>query len=85
MQESHESELDRQLKLVLGQVQERIAAIEQQGASEQTIQEIKGMLAATTIKVQAQRDLSPHGKGPQVLAPPDEPAGRAPNGEAFAR
>jgi hypothetical protein len=82
--EAHEGELDRQLQLVLAQVKERIEAIKDQGATEQSINEIKGMLAATTIKVQAQRDLSPHGKGPQVLSPPDEPAGRAPNGHAFA-
>jgi hypothetical protein len=85
VQESHENEANRQLQLVLGQVKERIESIKDQGAREIAFGELKAMLAGITIKVQAQRDLSPQGKGPQVLAAPDEPAGRAPAGEAFAK
>jgi hypothetical protein len=85
VQEAHENEADRQIAVLEQQVIEHVQAMKSQGERESTIEQLKAMLAATSIKVQAQRDLSPHGAGPQVLPAPDEPAGRAPNGHAFAQ
>ena len=49
-----------------------------------SIDSIKAALASDTMKLQTQKELSVV-KGPQVTTPPTEPAGRAPNGQAFPR
>lgn len=58
---------------------------ERQQAGEHTIsmEDIKAMLAATTMKLQTQRELSYLTAGRQAVTPPTEPAGRAPVGESF--
>lgn len=59
---------------------------------EMTLDQVKSDLAQTTIKVNAQKELSrdamavdvhKNRSAPQVIAPPTEPAGRAPNGQAY--
>ena len=62
----------------------RLAELQVQADERISLQEAKVKLADTTMKLQVQKDLSGmDGKGPQVVAPPDEPPGRAPNGEAY--
>lgn len=42
-------------------------------------------LAKTAMELRVQVQLNKGGKGPQVTAPPTEPAGRAPDGEAYQK
>ena len=68
---------------------------EQAGKQSMSFADIKAMLAATTMKLQTQRELSSvatsadlhkHANpSPQVTAPPTEPAGRATSGNAYAQ
>ncbi len=70
-----EMKLQRDLKMLDYALQERIS-----------LQEAKVRLADTTMKLQVQRELAgADGKGPQVASPEVEPAGRAPDGEAFQK
>ena len=72
---------------------ERIAMLEYSNKRGISFEQAKVHLAETTIKVQAQKDLSAaalavdvhkhQNPAPQVLTPPTEPAGRAPDGESF--
>jgi len=51
-----------------------------------TLDKVKADLAQTAMELNLQRELSgKDGKGPQVADPAIEPAGRAPEGEAFQR
>jgi hypothetical protein len=64
----------------------RLAELEYASQERISLQEAKTRLADTTMKLQVQKDLAgADGKGPQVATPPVEPAGRAPNGEAFQK
>lgn len=59
-----------------------------------SLEQVKAKLAETTMKINAQKELSlasmtldahkHHNPSPQVIAPPTEPAGRAPDGQAFS-
>jgi len=91
--EASEAQKDRQLQLVVEQINERIQSIKEGNAKEISFDEIKAMLASTSMKLKTQQDLSigghmvdvhKHYNTPQVMTPPTEPAGRAPNGQAFS-
>lgn len=64
--EAKQNDADRQLQLVVAHSTEYIEQMKQQGASAETIAQLKGMLAATTMKLQVQKELSiadmTHGK-----------------------
>jgi hypothetical protein len=46
--------------------------------------DIKAMLAGKVMDLRTQKELAgKDGKGPEVATPPNEPPGRAPNGEAY--
>lgn len=90
-----EAEADRQVQLVITHSTEYIEQMKQQGASAETVAQLKAMLAATAMKLRTQTDLSlgahaidlhkHFNPSPQVITPGAEPAGRAPAGEAFAK
>lgn len=68
-----ELRLTRDLKMLDYALQERIS-----------LQDAKVRLADTTMKLTVQKELAGlDGKGPQVATPPNEPPGRAPDGEAY--
>jgi hypothetical protein len=48
-----------------------------------SLEDIKAMLAATTMKLQTQKELSYVAAGRQAVTPPTEPAGRATAGRAY--
>jgi hypothetical protein len=89
--EAGENDKDRQLQLVVEQVNERIEAMKQGTAKEITLDELKAMLAATSMKLGVTKDLAvaDHMVGmhqhrvPSPASPVIEPAGRAPAGQAF--
>jgi len=90
--EASEADKDRQLELIVQQVNERIEAMKLGSAKEITLDELKAMLASTTMKLKVQQDLSRdshavdlHKHANQALTPPTEPAGRAPDGKAFTQ
>ena len=64
----------------------RLAELDYAAQERISLQEAKVALARDTMGIQAQFALAgKDGKGPQVIEPPVEPAGRAPEGEAYAK
>ena len=75
-----------QLKLEELRLKVRLAELEYATQERISLQEAKVKLADTTLKLQVQKELAgADGKGPQVATPEVEPAGRAPEGEAFQK
>jgi len=67
-------------------LRERLAMMEYANRHQITLDQVKGDLAGTAMKLKTQIQLAgKDGKGPQVATPLVEPAGRAPNGEAFQK
>jgi hypothetical protein len=76
-------------------VRRELAMLDYANTNKQTLDQIKGQLAQTAMKLKTQEDLflastqvdlhKHNNPAPQVLTPPVEPAGRAPDGEAFAK
>lgn len=86
--DANEAGKDRQLEMLMAQVNERIEAMKGQGAKEISFENLKAMLASTSLKLNVQKDLSLAShmvnlNNRQVMTPPSEPAGRARPGRAF--
>ncbi len=81
-----ESEKQRQHEREMKEAELQIEMMKMANAKNISLESIKASLASDTMKIGAQLDLSRiHGKGPQVAIPPSEPAGKAPEGEAYQR
>lgn len=78
--EAQQGDLDRAIKKMDIEVQAQIDAAALGSEERLFLENVKADLAGITLKLNTQRELSG-----QVLAPPSEPAGRAPNGQAFQR
>lgn len=80
--QAQENDKDRQLEVYL-------AELEKEGKSSITFAELRTKLASDAMKLRTQRDLSKDAHAVTLhrdsMAPPTEPAGRAPAGQAFAR
>ena len=84
-----EGEKDRQNKVMIAMINEKMAGMDLQSAEAQTLAKIKADLAKESMALNVQKDLSLAGhitdlhKSSQVIQPPTEPVGRAPDGQAF--
>ena len=78
--EAGQAELDRQNAQVVAAINERMNTTTLSAEEKKNLDSIKAMLASTAMKLKVQQNLSA-----QTLAAPSEPAGRAPNGQAFQR
>lgn len=78
--DAQQAELDRQNELVIAAINERMNNTTLTSGERQNLDKIKATLASNVMKVRAQEKLSM-----QSLAPPTEPAGRAPNGQSWQR
>lgn len=99
--ESQENQKNRDQALILDQVNERIEEMKLNGAQEISFEELKAMLAGKAMALTTQKELSaaslsvdlhkhhvPAAVNPldkPAIAPPTEPAGKAPSGQAFQR
>lgn len=87
--EAQQADLERQNKLAIAVIDERLKTTELTSGERNTLAKIKSELAQTSAKLRVQQDLSVAGhkvdlhKSRQALTPPTEPVGRAPNGMAF--
>lgn len=91
--EAQESERDRSFQKAMAELTAQLDEQEQAGKQNMSFEDIKAMLAATTMKLQLQKELSYQATSadlhkhanpsPQVVTPPTEPAGRAPEGAAY--
>jgi hypothetical protein len=92
--ESAENDKDRQMKIAVEMINERLASAELTSVERAALEKIKASLAETAMKLTTQKELSAadtavdlhkHHTPSPVLAPPTEPAGRAESGKAFAQ
>ncbi|MEA1991458.1 MAG: hypothetical protein U9N58_04575, partial [Thermodesulfobacteriota bacterium] len=72
-----------QLKLQELMLRKDLAILEHSSKSGMSLDKIKADLAQTAMKLNLQERLSTSGIGGEVLKPPVEPAGRAPDGKSF--
>ena len=77
---AQQSEIDRQHEIEMKQMERDMKIMELSQASQISVATIKAQLAQTAQKLNVQTQLSK-----QVLTPPTEPLGRAPNGQAYQR
>lgn len=81
-----QAERDRELEIAFKGLDREIEAAGMQGGRADTLDKIKASLAEVVLKLRTQKELSGMRNGTtQLMAPPTEPAGRAPNGQAFQR
>lgn len=76
--EANENAKDRVLEYAL-------AELDSLDTSNMTREQIKAKLADTAMKLRTQRDLAANKATTEALAPPTEPPGKAPAGQAFQR
>ena len=75
-----------QAKMAELQLKERIAMLQYATQEKISLETVKAKLAGDAMKLQVQKELAgSDGKGPQIATPVVEPAGRAPDGEAFQK
>jgi len=81
-----EAEKDRMLEQWIAQVDAQIKSAELAGSQDMTLQSLKVMLAKEAMSLRTQKELAfSQANAPQVAESSFEPAGKAPNGEAFQR
>lgn len=78
--EAQQAELDRQNKLAIAVIDERMNSTQLTSGERNTLMKIKAELGQTVAKLRVQKELAK-----QVITPATEPPGRAPNGQAFPR
>jgi hypothetical protein len=91
--EAARTQADAQSQQAELQMKRDLAMLDYANKRQMSLDAVKAELAQTTMKLQTQKELSAmstaadlhkhHNPAAQVIAPPTEPAGRAPNGEAF--
>ncbi|MDA8260578.1 MAG: hypothetical protein M0Z99_33925 [Betaproteobacteria bacterium] len=94
--ESQQAELDRQNKIAIAMIDEKLQNLDLQSMEAQVLAKIKAELSKTLIQVNAQKELSRedmllqahvhHTPKAELLPEPEvEPAGRAQSGQSFAQ
>jgi hypothetical protein len=81
--EMQDKAADRELKMMIAQIDAELAKEGLTSDQQKVLSEIKGRLSETVIKVRAQAQMQAEDRARQMLAPPVEPAGRAQPGKAF--
>lgn len=74
-----------QLEVQKMQLQKELAMMDYASKHQISLDAIKGKLAGDAMKLKTQRDLAEMEAPGQVITPPTEPAGRAPNGQSFQK
>ena len=75
-----------QAKMAELQIKRELAMLEYALREKLSLETVKAKLASDAMKLQVQKELAgADGKGPQIVTPVVEPAGRAPDGEAFQK
>ena len=83
---AQEAEIQRQHEREMAAIDFQVKQMEYAEKSGLSLEKIKADLTKEAAKINLQRELSgPTGKGEQVVTPVSEPAGRAPEGEAFQK
>lgn len=79
---------DMQLRIQEMELKRELAMLDYANRTEQTLEQIKADLASDVMKLNLQKELAYNNsarEAEQVITPPTEPAGRAPDGQAFQK
>jgi len=82
-QQAQESDKDRAMEQWLAQIDAKLKVAGLTAEERQNLNDAKTVLSTTVMKLNTQKALSLGGGGRQVVTPPTEPVGRAPDGMAF--
>lgn len=92
--QSQRDQTQAQLNMEELRLKRELAMMDYANKHQLSLEQVKAKLAETAMKINAQKELSManlsvdvhkhHNPSPQVLTPPTEPAGRAPDGQAFS-
>lgn len=83
--EAAENDKDRQLDLVLKDMDAKIEEAMQQGKAAVSLNDVKAMLTGIVLKLRTQTQLSREDRAERIAtAPPTEPSGEAKEGESYA-
>lgn len=75
-----------QAKMAELQIKREIAMLQYATQEKISLETVKAKLASDAMKIQVQKELAgADGRGPQIIEPVVEPAGRAPDGQAFQK
>jgi len=74
-----------QLEVQKMQLQKELAMMDYASKHQISLDQIKAKLAGDSMKLQTQKQLAEMEAPGQTIAPPTEPAGRAPNGQSFQK
>ena len=83
--EQQDNERERQNKQVIAAINERMNSTQLSSAERQNLEKIRATLGGDAIKLRAQAAMQQQEHAAQLLKPPVEPKGRAPNGRAFTQ
>jgi hypothetical protein len=84
--QTQRDQTNAQAKMIELQLKREIAMLQYATQEKISLDKAKTQLAEAAMKLQVQKELAgADGKGPQVVTPMVEPAGRAPDGEAFQK
>ena len=84
--QSQRDATNAQAKMAELQIKREIAMLQYATQEKISLETVKAKLASDAMKLQVQKELAgADGKGPQVVTPVVEPAGRAPEGQAFQK
>lgn len=83
--ELQRAQLTGQLTMQELQLKRELAMLEYANMRQVSLEEVKASLAETVMKLRTQKELAAQDRAAEVLKPPTEPAGRAPNGQSFER
>lgn len=81
--EQQENAKDRELKLMIAQIDAELAKAGLTADQQKVLAEIKGRLGDTAIKIRAQREMQLNEHAIELSKPPVEPPGRAAPGKAY--
>lgn len=79
------ADADRQHEREMKQMDLQIQMMKLANDRDISLDSIKAMLASDAMKLRTQKELSANRPAPQVVTPPTEPPGRAPDGQAYQR
>lgn len=79
------ADADRQHEREMKQMDLQIQMMRLANDRDISLDSIKAMLASDAMKLRTQKELAANRPAPQVVTPPTEPPGRAPDGQAYQR
>ncbi len=83
--ETQRTQVEREMRMQELALKRELELLKYANERQISLEAVKASLAETAMKLRVQRELSAQDRASEMMVPPTEPAGRAPNGQAFER